>query len=99
MKNRNKRVALQIATFAALFGLMTFFMPMMEETEEQVTYSITLQDLANANIEADGEAEECDLCVVKRKEKVKFSCKSYIGSTCSTSKFGHTLSCNNAKKC
>ena len=102
MEKQNKKVALQFATFAALFGVMTFFMEMMEETEEQVTYSITLQDLANANVETDGEAGgvvECDLCVVKRKEKVKFSCKSYIGSTCSTSKYGHTLSCNNAKKC
>ena len=55
MKNRNKRVALKFATFAALFGLMTFFMEMMEETEEQVTYSITLEDLALGNGEADGE--------------------------------------------
>ena len=102
MKHSNKRVVLQCATFAAIFGLMCLFMDMMEETEEQTTYSITLQDLANANGETDGEAGgvvECDLCVVKRKEKVKFSCKSYIGSTCSTSKYGHTLSCNNAKKC
>ena len=55
MEKQNKKVALQFATFAALFGVMTFFMEMMEETEEQVTYSITLQDLANANSEADGE--------------------------------------------
>ena len=55
MKNRNKRVALKFATFAAIFGLMSFFMDMMEENEEQTTYSITLQDLANANSEADGE--------------------------------------------
>ena len=30
-------------------------MDMMEETEEQTTYSITLENLAQANIEADGE--------------------------------------------
>ena len=95
MNKLNKRVALQCATFAAIFGLMCLFMDMMEETEEQTTYSVTLESLAHAN----GETVECDLCVVKRKEKVKFSCKSYFGSTCSTSKYGHTLSCNNAKKC
>ena len=55
MNKQSKKVTLQVAAFAALFGLMTFFMEMMEETEEQVTYSITLQDLANANSEADGE--------------------------------------------
>ena len=135
MKNRNKRVALQIATFAALFGLMTFFMQMMEETEEQVTYSITLQDLALGNGEADGEntggggadgesgetggggttgggstdsgtgggnagAVECDLCVVKRNGKVKYSCKPMQGEKCeSPSRFGTSVSCNNAKEC
>ena len=55
MKYSNKRVALQCATFAAIFGLMCFFMDMMEETEEQTTYSITLENLAQGNSEADGE--------------------------------------------
>ena len=55
MINLNKRVALQFATFAAIFGLMCFFMDMMEETEEQTTYSVTLENLASANIETDGE--------------------------------------------
>ena len=55
MENQNKRVALQIATFAALFGLMTFFMEMMEKNEEQVTYSITLEDLLHAQTETNGE--------------------------------------------
>ena len=135
MKNQNKRVALKFATFAALFGVMSFFMDMMEENEEQTTYSVTLESLLHAQSETNGEAGgggstngeaggdpgttgetgggtdegttggqsvtvvKCDLCVVKRKEKVKFSCKSYIGSTCSTSKYGHTLSCNNAMEC
>ena len=39
-EQNSKKVALQFATFAALFGLMSFFMQMMEETEEQTTYSI-----------------------------------------------------------
>ena len=55
MTNLNKRVALQCATFAALFGLMSFFMDMMEETEEQTTYSVTLEDLALGNGETNGE--------------------------------------------
>ena len=56
MTDQNKKVALQFATFAALFGLMSFFMEMMEETEEQVTYSITLEDLLHAQTETNGEA-------------------------------------------
>ena len=30
-------------------------MQTMEKTEEQTTYSVTLEDLANANVETDGE--------------------------------------------
>ena len=41
---------MQFAVFAALFGLMSLFMEMMEETEEQTTYSITLENLTNANV-------------------------------------------------
>ena len=48
---------LQIAIFATLFVLMDIFIEMNKKTEEQVTYSITLENLANANVEADGEAE------------------------------------------
>ena len=55
MKYSNKRVALQCATFAAIFGLMCLFMDMMEETEEQVTYSVTLENLALGNGETNGE--------------------------------------------
>ena len=56
MKKQSKKVALQCATFAALFGLMSFFMDMMEETEKQTTYSVTLEDLALGQSETNGEA-------------------------------------------
>ena len=46
---------LRIAMFATLFVLMDTFIEMKKKTEEQVTYSITLENLASANIEADGE--------------------------------------------
>ena len=55
MKYSNKKVALKFATFAALFGVMSFFMDMMEENEEQTTYSVTLEDLALGNGETNGE--------------------------------------------
>ena len=55
MTDQNKKVALQVVTFAAIFGLMCLFMDMMEETEEQITYSVTLERLALGNGEADGE--------------------------------------------
>ena len=55
MKKQNKKVALKFATFAALFGVMSFFMDMMEENEEQTTYSVTLESLALGNGETDGE--------------------------------------------
>ena len=55
MTKSNKKVALKAATFAALFGVMSFFMDMMEENEEQITYSVTLQDLALGNGETNGE--------------------------------------------
>ena len=58
MNKNSKKVALKCATFAALFGLMSFFMDMMEQTEEQTTYSITLQDLALGNGETNGETGE-----------------------------------------
>ena len=34
---------------------MTFFMDMMEETEEQTTYSVTLESLAHGQSETNGE--------------------------------------------
>ena len=55
MNKNSKKVALKFATFAALFGVMSFFMDMMEENEEQITYSVTLQDLALGNGETNGE--------------------------------------------
>ena len=135
MKNSNKRVALQYATFAALFGLMCLFMDMMEETEEQTTYSITLEELAHGQSETNGETGgggadgetggggttgetggggttggttgggtgtvvKCDLCVVKTNGKVKYSCKPMQGEKCeSPTRFGTSVSCNNAKEC
>ena len=42
--------------FATLFVLMDTFIEMNKKTEEQTTYSITLENLAQANIESDGEA-------------------------------------------
>ena len=56
MKYQNKRVALKFATFAAIFGLMCLFMDMMEENEQQTTYSVTLEDLALGNGETNGES-------------------------------------------
>ena len=55
MIKTNKKAALKFAAFAALFGLMSFFMEMMEETEEQTTYSITLESLLHAQSETNGE--------------------------------------------
>ena len=55
MNKNSKKVALKFATFAALFGVMSFFMDMMEENEEQITYSVTLESLALGNGETDGE--------------------------------------------
>ena len=47
---------LQIALFAALFGVMDVFIEMKKKTEEQTTYSVTLEDLLHAQTETDGEA-------------------------------------------
>ena len=62
MNYQIKKVTLKFAAFAALFGLMCFFMDMMEETEEQTTYSITLENLASANVETNGETQEPPTC-------------------------------------
>ena len=47
---------LRIAAFATLFVLMDTLIEMNQKTEEQVTYSITLEDLLHAQTETDGEA-------------------------------------------
>ena len=62
MTNSTKKVALQVATFVAIFGLMSLFMQMMEENEEQTTYSVTLESLAHANGETDGETQGLPTC-------------------------------------
>ena len=46
---------LRIAMFATLFVLLDTFIEMNKKTEEQTTYSITPENLASANVEADGE--------------------------------------------
>ena len=59
MKNLLKRLKskamLRITIFATLFVLLDIFMEMNKKTEEQVTYSVTLENLASANVETDGE--------------------------------------------
>ena len=46
---------LRIAMFATLFVLMDIFIEMNQKTEEQTTYSITLEDLLHAQTETNGE--------------------------------------------
>ena len=59
MKNLVKRLKsnamLQIAVFVTTFLLMDLFIQMNEKTEEQTTYSVTLENLALGNGETDGE--------------------------------------------
>ena len=98
MTRLNKRVALKFATFAALFGLMTFFMDMMEETEEQVTYSITLENLANANVETDGEAGGG--CEVSLACSILNPAQNYIkcsGTTCERNASERWVKCDGNK--
>ena len=49
------KAMLRIAVFATLFVLMDTFIEMNKKTEEQVTYSITLEDLLHAQTETNGE--------------------------------------------
>ena len=56
LKPFKSKVMLQIALFAALFGVMDVFIEMKKKTEEQTTYSVTLEDLLHAQTETDGEA-------------------------------------------
>ena len=46
---------LRIAMFTTLFVLMDIFIGMNKKTEEQVTYSITLENLIHAQSETNGE--------------------------------------------
>ena len=57
LKPFKSKAMLRIAVFSTLFVLMDTFIEMNKQTEEQVTYSITLENLASANIEADGETD------------------------------------------
>ena len=56
LKRLKSNVMLQIAIFVTTFMLMSLFVQMNEETEEQVqvTYSVTLESLALANGETGG---------------------------------------------
>ena len=56
LKSLKSKAMLQIALFAALFGVMDVFIEMKKKTEEQTTYSVTLEDLLHAQTETDGEA-------------------------------------------
>ena len=47
---------LRIAVFSTLFVLMDTFIEMNKKTEEQVTYSVTLEDLLHAQTETNGES-------------------------------------------
>ena len=53
---------LQIAIFATLFVLMDIFIEMNKKTEEQTTYSITLENLLHAQTETDGETQGPPTC-------------------------------------
>ena len=57
MRNFKKQRVLKFVAVLAIFGLMELFVQMNEETEEQTTYSVTLENLAHGNGETDGEAE------------------------------------------
>ena len=87
---------LRIAVFATLFVLMDTFIEMKTKTEDQVTYSITLEDLVHANSESDGEADctmtqECSggMCSILNAKK-KFlanGCKLKCDHTCTVQAF------------
>ena len=49
------KAMLRIAVFATLFLLMDTLIEMNKKTEEQTTYSITLEDLLHAQTETNGE--------------------------------------------
>ena len=56
LKPLKSKAMLRIAMFATLFVLLDTFIEMNKKTEEQVTYSITLENLAHGqNGETDGE--------------------------------------------
>ena len=55
LKPLKSKAMLRIAMFATLFVLMDTFIEMKKKTEEQTTYSITLENLLHAQNETDGE--------------------------------------------
>ena len=55
IKCSKSKAMLRIAMFATLFVLMDTFIEMNKKTEEQTTYSVTLENLALGNGETDGE--------------------------------------------
>ena len=74
---------LRIAMFATLFVLLDTLIEMNKKTEEQITYSITLENLASANVETDGEAGGG--CEVSLACSVLNPAQNYIkcsGTTC-----------------
>ena len=98
LKPFKSKAMLQIALFAALFGVMSHFMEMMEQTEEQTTYSITLENLASANIEADG--ENAGGCEVSLACSVLNPAQNYIkcsGTTCERNASERWVKCDGNK--
>ena len=55
LKPLKTKAMLRIAVFATLFVLMDTLIEMNKKTEEQTTYSVTLEDLLHAQTETNGE--------------------------------------------
>ena len=73
-------------------------MEMTEETEEQTIYSVTLQDLASANIEADG--ENGGGCEVSLACSILNPAQNYIkcsGTTCERNASERWVKCDGNK--
>ena len=68
-------------------------MEMMEKTEEQTTYSITLEKLASANIEADGENEFT--CSSGGPGSSSCSASSNVGVSGASGGTSCSVTCNN----
>ena len=73
---------------------MCLFMDMMEETEEQTTYSITLENLASANIEADGGCEVSLACSILNPAQNYIKCS---GTTCERNASERWVKCDGNK--
>ena len=89
---------LRIAMFATLFVLMDTLIEMNKKTEEQVTYSITLENLAQANIETNGEAGGG--CEVSLACSVLNPAQNYIkcsGTTCERNASERWVKCDGNK--